>query len=90
MERPQVVVGKTVHQPCPSPSPSPALAQSRVLFLSRETGRQVTDGWESVILSQYRWYFSVLFVRLQAACLTTRLGHLGVLTEDLKTVSESE
>ena len=54
-----------------------ALAESRVLYLSRESGKPVTDGWRSVILGQYRRYFSVLFVRAQAACLTSRMGHLG-------------
>ena len=39
-------------------------------------GIKVTDGWW-VILVQYHRFFSVLFVRGQAACLTTRLGHLG-------------
>ena len=29
------------------------------------------------MLAQYRRYFSVLFVKVQAACLTARLGHLG-------------
>ena len=54
-----------------------ALAESRVLFLSRESGKPVTDGWRSVVLAQYRRYFSCLFVRVQAACLCARLGHLG-------------
>ena len=30
------------------------------------------------MLSQYRRYFSVLFVKVQAACITARLSHLGV------------
>ena len=34
-------------------------------------------GLRSVILGQYRRYFSTLFVRAQAACLTARIGHLG-------------
>ena len=29
------------------------------------------------MLAQYRRHFSVLFVKVQAACLTARLGHLG-------------
>ena len=29
------------------------------------------------MLGQHRRYFSVLFVKVQAACLTARLGHLG-------------
>ena len=37
----------------------------------------MTDGWRSVILGQYRRYFSSWFVKVQAACLTARLGHLG-------------
>ena len=54
-----------------------ALAESRVLFLSRESGKPITDGWRSIVLGQYRRYFSALFVRAQAACLTARVGHLG-------------
>ena len=30
------------------------------------------------MISQYRRFFSVLFVKVQAACLTARLGHLGM------------
>ena len=54
-----------------------ALADSRVLFLSRESGKPVTDGWRSVILGQHRRFFPVLFVKIQAACLAARMGHLG-------------
>ena len=54
-----------------------ALAESRVLYLSRESGKPVTDGWRSVVLGQQRRYFSVLFVKIQSACLKARLGHLG-------------
>ena len=43
-------------------------------------GKPVTDGWRSDVLSSYRRYFSVLFVKLQQVCLTTRLGHLGEAT----------
>ena len=53
-----------------------AMAESSILFLAREMGKPITDGWSSVVLSQYRRYFSVLFVKVQAACLTSRLGHL--------------
>ena len=54
------------------------MAESRVLFLSRESGKPVTDGWRSVVLGQYRRFFSVLFVKVQAACLSARIGHLGL------------
>ena len=54
-----------------------AMAESRVLYLSRETGKPVTDGWRSLVLGQYRRHFSVLFVKVQAACLLSRVGHLG-------------
>ena len=54
-----------------------ALAESRVMYLSRESGKPMTEGWRSVVLGQYRRHFSVLFVKVQAACLTARLGHLG-------------
>ena len=54
-----------------------ALAETRVLYLSRESGKPVTEGWRSVVLGQYRRHFSVVFVKVQAACLTARLGHLG-------------
>ena len=60
-----------------------ALAESRVLFLARESGRLVTDGWRSVVLGQYRRYFSTLFVKAQAACLTARLGHLGIAAREV-------
>ena len=30
-----------------------AMAESRVLYLSRETERPVTDGWRSVVVGQY-------------------------------------
>ena len=32
------------------------------------------------MLSHYRRYFSVLFVKVQQECLTSRLGHLGEAT----------
>ena len=32
---------------------------------------------QSVILSQHRRVLSVVFVRVQAACLVARMGHLG-------------
>ena len=51
-----------------------AMAESRVLFLARELGKPITEGWSSVVISQYRRFFSVLFVKVQAACLTARLG----------------
>ena len=54
-----------------------ALAESRVLFLSRESGKPITDGWRSIVPGQYHRYFSAPFVRAQAACLTARVGHLG-------------
>ena len=54
-----------------------AMADSRVLFLAREMGKPITEGWSSAVLSLYRRYFSVLFVKVQAACLTARLVHLG-------------
>jgi hypothetical protein len=54
-----------------------ALAESRVLYLSRETGRPVTDMWIGQVLAQTRRVLSCVFVRCQAACLTARMGHLG-------------
>ena len=52
---------------------------SRVRYLlSRETGKPVTGGWKSAVLSQYRCFISVLFVRVQAACLSARIEHLGL------------
>ena len=73
----ELVVGAFGEASCDLDRVITALAESRVLYLSRESGKPVTDGWRSVILAQYRRYFSVLFVRVQAACLTSRLGHLG-------------
>ena len=54
-----------------------AMAESRALYLSRETGMPVSDiraGW---ILGQYRRLLSCLFIRSQASCLLARMGHLG-------------
>ena len=55
-----------------------AMVESRVLFLARELGKPIPEGWSSVVISQYRRFFSVLFGKVQAACLTARLGHLGM------------
>ena len=49
----------------------------------------VSDGWRSVVLGQYRRFFSVLFVRVQAACLTSRMGHLGEGARDGAGISGS-
>jgi hypothetical protein len=54
-----------------------ALAESRVLYLSREAGRPLSDNESGHILGQYRRVLSVTFVRSQAACLVARVGHLG-------------
>ena len=72
----ELVVGAFGEASCDMDRVMTALAESRVLYLSRESGKPVTDGW-SVILAQYWRYFLVLFVKVQAACLTSRLGHLG-------------
>jgi hypothetical protein len=54
-----------------------ALAESRALYLSRETGRPLSERETGHILGQYRRVLSVTFVRCQAACLVARMGHLG-------------
>ena len=54
-----------------------ALAESRVLFLSREAGRPLSDRETGHILGQYRRVLSVTFVRSQAAWMVARMGHLG-------------
>ena len=64
-----------------------AMAESRVLYLARESGRLVTDGWRSVILGQYRRYFSTLFVKAVAACLTAKCTRLTIITSGLMVVS---
>ena len=53
------------------------IAESRVLYLLRQEGRPVTDAWTGQVLGQHRRFFSALFVRCQAACLVSRMGHLG-------------
>ena len=53
-----------------------AIAESRALFLSRERGRPLSDK-AGLILCQHRRVLSVVFVRVQAACLVARMGHLG-------------
>ena len=35
------------------------------------------------MLGQYHRHFSVLFVRVQAACLTARLSHLGLESREM-------
>ena len=46
-----------------------AVAEARVLHLARETGRPITDAWDGP---------GAAFVRAQAACLVSRMGHLEV------------
>ena len=60
-----------------------AIAESMVLYLSRETGRLITDNWVGQVLGQHRRSLLVAFVRAQAACLTSRMGHLGVGVREL-------
>ena len=55
-----------------------AVAEARVLHLARETGRPITDAWMGQVLGQHRRSLSAAFVRAQAACLVSRMGHLGV------------
>ena len=52
------------------------IAESRVLFLSRETGRPVS--WTGQILGAHRIFYIALFVRCQAQCLVARMGLLRV------------
>ena len=54
-----------------------AIAEARVLYLSRETGLPVSDSKAGWILGQYRRLLSCLFIRSQASCLLARMGHLG-------------
>ena len=54
-----------------------AIAESRALFLSRETGQPVSESKSGWILGQYRKRLSCLFIRSQASCLLARMGHLG-------------
>ena len=37
------------------------IAESRVLYLSRQEGRPVTDAWTDQVLGQHRRFFSALF-----------------------------
>ena len=55
-----------------------AIAEARVLYLARETGRPITDQWVGQVLGQHRRSLSASFIRAQMACLTSRMGHLGV------------
>ena len=54
-----------------------AMAESRVLYLSRESGRTLSDNQAGLILSQHRRRLSCLFTRSAASCLLSRVGHLG-------------
>ena len=53
------------------------IAETLVLYLSLQEGRQVTDDWTRQVLGQHHQFFLTLFVRCQAACLVSRMGHLG-------------
>ena len=53
------------------------IAESRVLYLSRQEGRPVTDAWAGQVLGQHSRFFSALFFRCQADRLIPRMGHLG-------------
>ena len=55
-----------------------AIAEARVLYLAREGGRPITDHWVGQVLGAHHRSLSVAFIRAQMACLTSRMGHLGV------------
>ena len=50
------------------------IAKSRVLYLSRESGRPVSDSWTVQVLGAHRRFLSAQFVRSQAHCLVSRMG----------------
>jgi hypothetical protein len=54
-----------------------AISESRALYLSRETGRPVSDSKAGRILGQYQRLLSCLSIRSQTSCLLARMGHLG-------------
>ena len=54
-----------------------AIAESRTLFITSETGQSVSDAKAGWILGQYRRRLSCLFVRSQVSYLLARMGHLG-------------
>ena len=54
-----------------------AIAESRVLCLSRETGQPIANIWMGQVIWQLRKSLRTAFVWAQAACLTSRIGHLG-------------
>ena len=41
------------------------MAESQVLYLSRQEGRPITDAWTGQVLGQHRRFFSCLFVLCQ-------------------------
>ena len=53
------------------------LARARANYLSRSSGSPSSDSELSTITAQFRRFLSTTFVRSQATCLLTRLGHLG-------------
>ena len=55
-----------------------AIAEARMLYRAQETGRPITDHRVSQVLGQHRRSLSAAFFRPQMACLTSRMGHLGV------------
>ena len=72
----ELVVGAFGEASCDLDRVITALAESTDFYLSQVIGKLVTDGWRSVIVAQNWRYFSLIFVRVQAACLISRLGHL--------------
>ena len=78
------------------------MAQSRVLYLSREARRALSESQAGLILSQYRRRLSCLFVKSAASCLLSRMGHLGegakecaarrrvAMAEEERTIKEAE
>ena len=52
-----------------------AIAESRALFLSRETGQPVSEARAGWIFGQYRRLLTRLFISSLTSCLLARMGH---------------
>ena len=52
-----------------------AIAESRALFLSRETGQPVSEARAGWIFGQYRRLLTRLFISNLTSCLLARMGH---------------
>lgn len=72
-----LVVGQFGEASLPLHALIKAIAWSRAMYVARARGKPATETESGMMLSHYRRILSTTFVRSQAVCLLSRLGHLG-------------